>query len=295
MVMKKNKQIGLFSVTIMFLLGMSLGSCSKDDETSSSEKNLQKVAELVGNSIADIIDKDGKVLFKAFWAADKTTGNAVIVTKDSISAEDSLYLTSNTITTPIQIKANKSQNVEGVFLSDIVPANVSDVAAGKKWVTIFMAVGFCQLPTFNTVAQCAGAALDGFTAATPLGSVYNGPIMDIQPSDIDSKDILKDPALSIHVVHGTSSAAGNGSYYFVVLPFLTGQPVTQVGTDKNELPLNCPLLIVSLDSTGQELILEGIGHAELVQVDGTPSGKASIRIRGASSLNASNSPLILVD
>lgn len=292
--MKKNKQIGLFSVTIMFLLGMSLGSCSKDDETSSSEKNLQKVAELVGNSIADIIDKDGKVLFKAFWAADKTTGNAVIVTKDSISAEDSLYLTSNTITTPIQIKANKSQNVEGVFLSDIVPANVSDVA-GNKGVPIFMAVGFCQLPTFNTVAQCAGAALDGFTAATPLGSVYNGPIMDIQPSDIDSKDILKDPALSIHVVHGTSSAAGNGSYYFVVLPFLTGQPVTQIGTDKNELPLNCPLLIVSLDSTGQELILEGIGHAELVQVDGTPSGKASIRIKGIICLNASTSPLILID
>lgn len=294
MVMKKNKQIGLFSVTIMFLLGMSLGSCSKDDETSSSEKNLQKVAELVGNSIADIIDKDGKVLFKAFWAADKTTGNAVIVTKDSISAEDSLYLTSNTITTPIQIKANKSQNVEGVFLSDIVPANVSDVA-DNKWFTIFMAVGFCQLPTFNTVAQCAGAALDGFTAATPLGSVYNGPIMDIQPSDIDSKDILKDPALSIHVVHGTSSAAGNGSYYFVVLPFLTGQPVTQVGTDKNELPLNCPLLIVSLDSTGQELILEGIGHAELVQVDGTPGSGANIRIRGVGRLNASNSPLIIVD
>lgn len=295
MVMKKNKQIGLFSVTIMFLLGMSLGSCSKDDETSSSEKNLQKVAELVGNSIADIIDKDGKVLFKAFWAADKTTGNAVIVTKDSISAEDSLYLTSNTITTPIQIKANKSQNVEGVFLSDIVPANVSDVAAGKKWVTIFMAVGFCQLPTFNTVAQCAGAALDGFTAATPLGSVYNGPIMDIQPSNIDSKDILKDPALSIHVVHGTSSAAGNGSYYFVVLPFLTGQPVTQVGTDKNELPLNCPLLIVSLDSTGQELILEGIGHAELVQVDGTPGSGARIRIKGVICFKDSNSPLILID
>ena len=292
--MKKNKQIGLFSVTIMFLLGMSLGSCSKDDETSSSEKNLQKVAELVGNSIADIIDKDGNVLFKAFWAADKTTGKAVIVTKDSISAEDSLYLTSNTITTPIQIKANKSQNVEGVFLSDIVPANVSDVA-GKKWFTIFMAVGFCQLPTFNTVAQGADAALDGFTAATPLGSVDNGPIMDIQPSDIDSKDILKDPALSIHVVHGTSSAAGNGSYYFVVLPFLTGQPVTQVGTNKNELPLNCPLLIVSLDSTGQELILEGIGHAELVQVDGTPDSNFKIRIRGAGSLNASNSPLIVID
>lgn len=291
--MKKNKQIGLFSVTIMFLLGMSLGSCSKDDETSSSEKNLQKVAELVGNSIADIIDKDGKVLFKAFWAADKTTGNAVIVTKDSISAEDSLYLTSNTITTPIQIKANKSQNVEGVFLSDIVPANVSDVA-DNKWFTIFM-VGFCQLHTFNTYAQGADAALDGLTAATPLGSVYNGPIMDIQPSDIDSKDILKDPALSIHVVHGTSSAAGNGSYYFVVLPFLTGQPVTQVGTDKNELPLNCPLLIVSLDSTGQELILEGIGHAELVQVDGTPGSGAKIRIRGFGSLNASNPPLIVID
>ena len=292
--MKKNKQIGLFSVTIMFLLGMSLGSCSKDDETSSSEKNLQKVAELVGNSIADIIDKDGKVLFKAFWAADKTTGNAVIVTKDSISAEDSLYLTSNTITTPIQIKANKSQNVEGVFLSDIVPANVSDVA-DNKWFPIFTAVGFCQLHTFNTYAQGADAALDGFTAATPLGSVDNGPIMDIQPSDIDSKDILKDPALSIHIVHGTSSAAGNGSYYFVVLPFLTGQPVTQVGTDKNELPLNCPLLIVSLDSTGQELILEGIGHAELVQVDGTPGSGAKIRIRGLGVvLNASNSPLIVI-
>lgn len=292
--MKKNKQIGLFSVTIMFLLGMSLGSCSKDDETSSSEKNLQKVAELVGNSIADIIDKDGKVLFKAFWAADKTTGNAVIVTKDSISAEDSLYLTSNTITTPIQIKANKSQNVEGVFLSDIVPANVSDVA-DNKWFTIFTAVGFCQLHTFNTYAQGADAALDGLTAATPLSSVDNGPIMDIQPSDIDSKDILKDPAFSIHVVHGTSSAAGNGSYYFVVLPFLTGQPVTQIGTDKNELPLNCPLLIVSLDSTGQELILEGIGHAELVQVDGTPDGDFKIQIRGIGSLNASNPPLIVID
>lgn len=294
MVMKKNKQIGLFSVTIMFLLGMSLGSCSKDDETSSSEKNLQKVAELVGNSIADIIDKDGKVLFKAFWAADKTTGNAVIVTKDSISAEDSLYLTSNTITTPIQIKANKSQNVEGVFLSDIVPANVSDVA-DNKWFIIFTAVGFCQLHTFNTYAQGADVALDGLTAATPLSSVDNGPIMDIQPSDIDSKDILKDPALSIHVVHGTSSAAGNGSYYFVVLPFLTGQPVTQVGTDKNELPLNCPLLIVSLDSTGQELILEGIGHAELVQVDGTPGSGARIRIKGVICFKDSNSPLILID
>lgn len=121
-----------------------------------------------------------------------------------------------------------------------------------------------------------------FTIKAEQGATLNISYVGYQPANVKAaanvEVILKDDAQVLEnvVVIGYGRAKKND---------LTGSVTAIKPDDKNH----------GLQTNAQDMISGKIAGVNVTSNDGTPGGGARIRIRGGSSLNASNDPLIVID
>src|SRR5574344_2097709 len=121
-----------------------------------------------------------------------------------------------------------------------------------------------------------------FTIKADQGATLNISYIGYQPANVKAAAnvvvVLKDDAQVLEnvVVIGYGRAKKND---------LTGSVTAIKPDDKNH----------GLQTNAQDMISGKIAGVNVTSNDGTPGGGARIRIRGGSSLNASNDPLIVID
>ena len=173
----------------------------------------------------------------------------------------------------------------------------------------FLLVLFAALFSVSMHAQVTGTVLDASTAEPIIGAnivekgTSNGTI-----SDFDGNFILK-------VQEGTLIEVSYMGYKTVEVKATNGMQI-QLGEDtelldevvvvgygvvkKNDATGSVTAIKPDdmnkgLNTTAQDMLAGKIAGVQVTPTSGTPGGAATIRIRGGSSLSASNDPLIVID
>lgn len=139
--------------------------------------------------------------------------------------------------------------------------------------------------TIRVAGQQGGTVSDfdgNFTIKAPQGATLNVTYIGYQPADVKAAPnvmvVLKDDSQMLEnvVVIGYGVAKKND---------LTGSVTAIKPDEKNH----------GLVTNAQDMMQGKIAGVNVTSGGGTPGGGATIRIRGGSSLNASNDPLIVID